>query len=70
MDDVLSRYRNRDTSPTVVVIKDPGAAMPLADAKMTVKGNGKGQRDRSAAKTDGPRAAALSDRANILPRSI
>jgi hypothetical protein len=64
VDEVLGRYRSRSEAPsTVVMVKAPGAA------------NGKGQPNPRvlppfAAETDGPRAAALSDRANILPRSI
>ncbi|MDA0268538.1 MAG: proton extrusion protein PcxA [Cyanobacteria bacterium] len=72
VDDVLSRYRTRSTPPsTVVLIKEPGTAGSLASASVV---NGKGQFSSDAAPlgvdADTPRAAALSDRANILPRSI
>ncbi|NJN20596.1 MAG: proton extrusion protein PcxA [Leptolyngbya sp. RL_3_1] len=71
VDEVLSRYRPSNAPPaTVMMIKEPGTATPITEAGA----NGQGQNNRAlapfAVETDGPRAAALSDRANILPRSI
>ncbi len=62
VDDVLSRYRNRsESSSTVVIVKEPGTASPMLNPKALAP---------LAVENNGPRAAGLSDRANILPRSI
>jgi hypothetical protein len=68
VDEVLSRYRTSDQPPTtVIMVKEPGTAAPMTGGNGSINPRAL---PPFAVETDGPRAAALSDRANILPRSI
>lgn len=83
IDDVLARYANLDTNPERVITLANGASGSLEPApsaqvlrsRADQARDGQpltGQNGASAASTppDGTRAAGLSERANVLPRSI
>ena len=82
VDEVRGRYRQRDPNPaTVVMVPPPATALPAGGAGNNggLAGNGRLDSGRprpgnlAAREQDGSeakRAEALSDRANVLPRSI
>ncbi|NER81827.1 MAG: proton extrusion protein PcxA [Leptolyngbya sp. SIO1D8] len=77
VDEVLARYRQPETAPTtVVMVKDPATAQPMKAAdSQAMNGTGTSAISPLTQTSDpenqnGQKAAALSDRASVLPRSI